>query len=146
MTKGVIRFLSGQSEGATDFEQQEGGSWSKTSRGKSWSGFLKQQGGSSQKLHVFKDPFAFFEHTNGKGMMSYKSNDHVFLLNSDGHEALDLFLAQKPKIKDIDLFGFKTKELAPQKKLQLSKNGLSLNFHDSSTGAKSKNRGHDLSV
>lgn len=144
-TKGVVRFLLGKSEGAIDYNQQSDGGWLATSHGQSWSGFLKQQGSSSQKLHVFKDPFAFFEH-NRRGMMGFKSSDNVLVLDGRSNEALDLFIAQRPKIKNIDLFGFGHKKLNKTKKLELTKNGLRLNFYDSASSAKDRGKGADLSL
>ncbi len=144
-TQGVIRFLLGdKNDGAVSYSPKKDGTYNKSLLGKLTSSFLKQHG-TSPKMHLFKDPFEFMKETNSKGLMNYKSSDNILVLGDKNLEALDFFLANNKSVKEIDLFGFDAKELSSQKKMELSKHGIKVNFIDISGKSRSKEKGLDFS-
>ena len=145
-TKNTIRFLFGDKpEGAIEYRLEASGTWTKKALGFLRSGFIKQSG-SSRNLQLFKDPFVFMNETNGKGVSKYLSRDNILVLGDENMESLDFFLAHNPRIKNIDLFGFESKELSSSRKKELSKNNITFTFMKGGEKSRQRNKNIELSL
>ncbi len=143
-TDGVIRLLSGnKAKGAVEFKQEKNGKWHKSLLGTLRSGILKQTG-SKKDLKLFNNLFSFIHETNGKGVMDFSNSDNLLVLGDNKMEALDFFLANNPKVKHIELFGFDSKSLPKAMSLELNKRDITFSFME--TDARQRNRGLDLSI
>ena len=131
-------------EGRIDFVPNQKGDWRMILSGSTRHGFDKHHGTSS-KLHVFKDPFAFYQHTGGRGMMKFRHSDNVLVLAWDNHEAVDIFVAENQNIKNISFIGLEPKDVNSERSKMLKKHGIEFNFMQLNRG-KEKSRGIELSL
>lgn len=144
-TEGVIRFIFGKGEGAVEHKQDTNGKWAKKTLGILRGGLMSQEG-SGSTAHVFRDPFAFMEATEGRGKMGFSSSASLLVLGDDSDHSLDFFLAANPHVKKVEFIGFGPQERSIERHRLLSNKDLSFEFMQVGGGSRGRAKGLDIEI
>ena len=145
-TEGVIRFLFGKdNNGAVEYKQSTSGQWDKKLLGVLKGGHLSQSG-SSKTLHVFSDPFAFMEHTKGRGKMFFSSDENILVLGDSKDQSLDYFLVNQPHVKTVELIGFDSRTVSNELSLGLKAHNVSVSQRNLGSADRGKEKGLSIEI